>query len=115
MIRSVYALTCNTDSGVALKVLAGKLGTTPAAASEMVDVLVRKKILERKQDPADRRQVQIRLVPELHTHFVRIEEHFTCLTDEFLQTLTPEQRQTFSLCTAEFLKFVTSCTAAEEE
>ena len=115
MVRTVYAMTGLSGDGITLKNLAKQLGTTAAAASEMVDVLVRKKILERKQDPADRRQVQIRLVPELHTHFVRIEEHFTCLTDEFLQTLTPEQRQTFSLCTAEFLKFVTSCTAAEEE
>ena len=115
MIRGVYELTGSTDSGVALKVLARKLGTTAAAASEMVDVLVRKKILERKQDPADRRQVQIRLIPELHSHFVHIEEHITRLTGEFLQTLPPEQQQIFSHCTAEFVKFVTARTAGEEK
>ena len=115
MIRTVYELTSSSDSGVALKVLAGKLGTTAAAASEMVDVLVRKKILERKQDPADRRQVQIRLVPELHSHFVHIEEHFTVLTGEFLQSLTPEQQQIFTDCIAGFQQFVTRCAAGEEK
>lgn len=115
MIRSVYELTSSTDSGVALKVLAQKLGTTAAAASEMVDVLVRKKILERKQDPSDRRQVQIRLVPELHTHFVHIEEHFTVLTGEFLQSLPPEEQQIFTRCITRFQKFVTTCAAGEEK
>jgi DNA-binding MarR family transcriptional regulator len=89
-----------------LKSVARKLGTTAAAASEMVDMLVRKNILERKQDPEDRRQVRIQLVPELYDHFKRIEECFTDLTAEFAATLAPEEMALFLKCAAKFDEFV---------
>lgn len=108
MIRIVYELTRVSENGVPLKVLARNLGTTAAAASEMVDVLVRKKILERKQDPADRRQVQIRLVPELHAHFVQVEGRFTVCTEAFLQTLSPAEQQCYMECTAKFRDFLSA-------
>jgi len=108
MVRNVYELTRVSENGVPLKLLARNLGTTAAAASEMVDVLVRKKILERKQDPADRRQVQIRLIPELHAHFVQVEERFTVCTEAFLQTLSPAEQQCYRECTAKFRSFIFS-------
>lgn len=108
MVRTVYELTRESGQGVPLKNLSRELGTTAAAASEMVDVLVRKNILERNQDPADRRQVQIRLVPELHGHFNRIEESFTMFTGEFLNTLSPEKKQNFITTISEFADFVNS-------
>lgn len=106
MVRTVYELTCAAGTGVALKSVAQKLGTTAAAASEMVDVLVRKKVLERKQDPDDRRQVRIQLLPELHAHFKRVEEHFSATTGEFMATLTPEEQACFCRCAAKFHAFV---------
>lgn len=106
MVRTVYDLTSLSGTGVALKSVAQNLGTTAAAASEMVDMLVRKKILERTQDPEDRRQVRIRLVPELYEHFKRIEEHFTDLTAEFVATLSPEEQNLFQNCAARFNEFV---------
>ncbi len=106
MVRTVYDLTSLSGTGVALKNVAQKLGTTAAAASEMVDMLVRKKILERNQDPDDRRQVRIRLVPELYEHFKRIEECFTELTAEFHGTLSPEEQALFKSCAAKFNAFV---------
>ena len=108
MVRTVYELTCAAGSGVALKSVAQKLGTTAAAASEMVDVLVRKKILERKQDPDDRRQVRIQLIPELFSHFKHIEEHFSDITAEFTATLSPEEQAFFKSCSARFNAFVSS-------
>lgn len=106
MVRTVYDLTSLSGTGVALKSVAQNLGTTAAAASEMVDMLVRKKILERTQDPEDRRQVRIRLVSELYDHFKRIEEHFTDLTAEFVATLSPEEQKLFQNCAARFNEFV---------
>lgn len=105
MVRTVYGLTSLSENGIALKSLAQKLGTTAAAASEMVDVLVRKKILERRQDPGDRRQVQIRLVAELHEQFRRIEEGFTCVSESFLETLVPGERESFIRNVAAFAAF----------
>ena len=106
MVRAVFELTRATGGGVALKEVARTLGTTAAASSEMVDVLVRKKILERNQDPADRRQVRIRLVPELQSHFCGIEKNFTDLTGEFMETLAPEKREIIASAAADLLKFV---------
>ena len=106
MVRTVFELTRATGNGVALKEVARDLGTTAAAASEMVDVLVRKNILARNQDPSDRRQVQIRLVPELQDHFRGIEAQFSELTAEYASALPPEQRQAFAAGIAGFLEFV---------
>lgn len=113
MVRTVYELTRESENGVSLKNVARQLGTTAAAASEMVDVLVRKKILERRQDPADRRQVQIRLLPELHEHFVQVEERFSIFTAAFLETLPPEKQALFAECLTRFNAFITN--AAPEE
>lgn len=113
MVRTVFELTSLSGTGVALKNVAQTLGTTAAAASEMVDVLVRKKILERKQDPDDRRQVRIQLVDELYEHFKGIEKSFTELTEEFAAQLTPEEQNMFRSCTAKFKEFVDS-RAAEQ-
>lgn len=115
MVRTVYELTSVSGTGVALKSVALKLGTTAAAASEMVDMLVRKKILERKQDPDDRRQVRIQLVPELYEHFKRIEESFTDLTEEFAATLSPEEQEFFCKCAAKFNEFVAKRAAEQRK
>jgi len=106
MVNTVFRLTGATGAGVALKEVAKELGTTAAAASEMVDVLVRKNILARNQDPADRRQIQIQLVPELQKHFRGIEAQFTGLTAEYLSALGPEERQAAAAAIAGFLEFV---------
>ena len=106
MVSTVFQLTRSTGAGVTLKEVAQKLGTTAAAASEMVDVLVRKNILARNQDPADRRQVQIQLVPELQKHFCGIEAQFTELTSEYVSALPPEERQAVAQAIAGFLEFV---------
>lgn len=115
MVRTVYELTRNSDSGVSLKNVARQLGTTAAAASEMVDVLVRKKILERRQDPADRRQVQIRLIPELHEHFVQVEERFSIFTGAFLETLSPEKQTLLVECMSQFRTFITAASTGQEK
>jgi DNA-binding MarR family transcriptional regulator len=49
--------------GVTLKKLAETVGVTPAAASVMVDLLVKKKMLTRTRSKNDRRAVLIRLSP----------------------------------------------------
>ena len=114
MVRTVYAMTGTSGAGITLKNLAKQLGTTAAAASEMVDVLVRKKILERRQDPSDRRQVQIRLVRELCEHFKKIEEGFTALTADFLRELSSDEQKLFGDCISRFNAFIDRNTTQEE-
>lgn len=115
MVKNVYELTAASGTGVPLKNVARSLGTTAAAASEMVDVLVRKKILERKQNPDDRRQVRIQLVPELYEHFKGVEAHFTDMTAAFMETLSPEEQSCFSSCAARFSEFVARYAGEKKE
>jgi len=95
MIKNVYQLNRESTEGVTLKVLAESLSITPAAASEMVDALVRKDMLRREHNPQDRRAVAITLAPASLAKFRDCEKTFNRLTADFLGGLTPEEKDIF--------------------
>ena len=75
---------CETSpDGVTLKKLAEALGVTAAAASVMVDLLAKKKMLKRTRSRKDRRAILIRLTPEVAELFETSEttllRTFACL------------------------------------
>ncbi|MDD3885759.1 MAG: MarR family transcriptional regulator [Victivallaceae bacterium] len=92
MIKDVYTLTRTVPEGVTLKVLAESLSITPAAASEMVDVLVRRDFLRRDNSIQDRRAVAIRLSDSARERFNLLEKSYAQYTARFLDTLPPEKR-----------------------
>ena len=49
--------------GIDLRGLAAGLGISPSAASQQVDKLVARQLLERRPDPGDRRRLQLELTP----------------------------------------------------
>jgi DNA-binding MarR family transcriptional regulator len=63
-VIAVRQLCDESPEGVTLKKLAETMGVTPAAASVMVDLLVKKKMLKRTKSKSDRRAVLIRLTPD---------------------------------------------------
>jgi DNA-binding MarR family transcriptional regulator len=63
-VIAVRQLCDASPEGVTLKKLAETLGVTAAAASVMVDLLVKKKMLKRTKSKSDRRAVLIRLTPD---------------------------------------------------
>jgi DNA-binding MarR family transcriptional regulator len=67
-------LCSECPEGVTLKMLAETVGVTPAAASVMVDLLVKKKMLTRTRSKNDRRAVLIRLSPATASLFAIAEE-----------------------------------------
>lgn len=95
MIKIVYQLNREFPDGVTLKVLAESLSITPAAASEMVDALVRKDMLRREHNPQDRRAVAITLAAPSLKKFQECERTFNRLTADFLNGLTAEERDAF--------------------
>ena len=95
MIKIVYVLNREFPEGVTLKVLAESLNITPAAASEMVDALVRKDVLCRDHNPQDRRAVAIRLAENCRKRFLEGEKNFDHVTADFLNTLSEERRNSF--------------------
>ena len=63
--------------------IAGRLGTAASSATGLVDALVGTGMVERVDDPADRRQVLVRATPAAHARI----EAFTELNRERLRTL----------------------------
>lgn len=69
MVITVRRLCESHPEGVTLRKLAETVGVTPAAASVMVDVLVKKKVLKRTKSKSDRRAILIRLTPDTEALF----------------------------------------------
>ena len=95
MIHRVYLYQNDNVRGISLKVLAERLGITPAAASEMVDTLVRKGVLTRSVDPVDRRAIAIMVAEELQTRFRATEEAYDECFLDFIDTLNENERAVF--------------------
>ncbi len=104
-IDTLYSLIRDTGTGVQLKVLAEKLAITPAAASEMVDTLVRKGAICRENDPADRRAVRLYVGNDLRERFESCENQLNTLTENFLNTLSEAEQDTFVKVVAKFAEF----------
>ena len=83
LLNSLYKLTRDTDEGVSLKTLAAELKVTAATASEMVDALVRREIVERRHSENDRRAVAIRLQKEWYELFRRHERNYETRVESF--------------------------------
>ena len=96
MIHRVYLYQEeNNGHGISLKVLAERLGITPAAASEMVDTLVKKSVLTRSVDSVDRRAISIVVSEELQKRFQATEEAYDVCCMKFLDILSSEERAFF--------------------
>ena len=106
MIKNVHVLNRDHPEGVTLKVLAESLAITPAAASEMVDALVRKDVLRRDHNPQDRRAVAISLADSCRKRFAEGEKNFENLTNEFLATLPAADRDSFIATVEKFRVFM---------
>lgn len=104
-IHTLYSLTQDTGSGVQLKLLAEKLAITPAAASEMVDTLVRKGAIIRKNDPSDRRAVRLYVGDSLRERFEACEISLNELTAKFMNTLSENEIEIFAKVVEKMAEF----------
>lgn len=73
-----------------IKQLAESLGISAASASEMVDRLVELDLIDRRQDPADRRRVQLNLTNKAFKGVQRHEMLIYRRLDELIGQLSPE-------------------------
>jgi len=74
--------------------IAARLDIAPRSATEVVDDLQERGLVERAPDPADRRAVTIRLTDEGRALRQRIDRARARRGDEFFGHLSPEQRDT---------------------
>ena len=105
LLNSLYKLTRDNADGVALKTLAAELKVTAATASEMVDTLVRREIVERRHSENDRRAVEIRLQPAWLELFRRHEHNYDARVSAFFAD-RPAERAEFERVVDELNRFL---------
>lgn len=93
MLDRLYQLERRNGHGVSLRQLAELLEVTPAAACEMVDALVQKKVVVREKDSEDRRAVSLRIVPEHFRKFEEIEKNLDQVFADFLTDFPADRRE----------------------
>jgi len=116
-VIAIRQLCEESPEGVTLKKLAETMGVTPAAASVMVDLLVKKKILKRTKSKNDRRAVLIRLTPDTAGLFEISErsllQTFTSLQDSLGPEFLVEWQKTLLSATAALRQAVGARTPVE--
>ena len=105
LLNTLYKLTRDKTSGVALKTLAAELKVTAATASEMVDTLVRREIVERRHSESDRRAVEIRLQKEWLELFRQHERNYDRRVNAFFSD-RPAEREEFERVVDELNRFL---------
>jgi DNA-binding MarR family transcriptional regulator len=82
--------------GLAPSVFADHMGVTRGTITGLLDGLERDGLIERSENPADRRMYNIRLTPNGHQTIKEIlPSHFRCIT-KILETLTPDEKETMT-------------------
>jgi DNA-binding MarR family transcriptional regulator len=81
---------------VSVKDMAERLGLSLPGASRMVDGLLRRGWVERREDPDDRRMKRIGITAEGRKVIERIESARLAGLEDYAASLTPEQRTTLS-------------------
>lgn len=89
-VIAIRQLCEESPEGITLKKLAETMGVTAAAASVMVDLLVKKKMLKRTKSKSDRRAVLIRLTPDTASLFDISEQNLMQIFMGLQDTLGPE-------------------------
>jgi DNA-binding MarR family transcriptional regulator len=94
-MKTLHVLADN-GSEVSVKELADRLGLSLPGASRIVDALMRRGWLERREDPDDRRMKRVRITADGRTVLDRIETARLAGLEDYAASLTPEQRARLS-------------------
>ncbi len=76
--------------------IAGQLGVSNAAASQLVDRLVQMDLIVRQEDPQDRRIKRLALTPAGHALAEKLVNIRRGWLEKFTSSLTPQQRENIS-------------------
>jgi DNA-binding MarR family transcriptional regulator len=83
-------------SELSVKELSDRLGLSLPGASRIVEALMRRGWLERREDPDDRRMKRVRITDEGRKVLARIEAARLAGLEDYAASLTPEQRTRLS-------------------
>ena len=79
--------------GAPLNSLAEHLGLTPASTSKLVDGLLERNLVERRESPQDRRRIMLNLTPEGLSVWQSSYDHTLAFLVNRLDTLTSAERE----------------------
>ena len=74
--RLLFTIAGRKDQGISVKELAEKTNVTPGAVSQFVDILVKKDLVTRVEDPNDRRYIRVTLSENAKTRFKKLRKDF---------------------------------------
>lgn len=80
---------------VSVKSIAKCLHVTSGAITQFVDGLVEKKLVQREENLADRRSINIKLTPATHKKFNSFKENYLINASEFFVGLSDEELSQF--------------------
>ena len=106
VVRAVYLMTLDRPEGVSLRELAGYLNYSSCTASIMVDALVNRGVLDRRQATDDRRKVLIRLSEATLAAAKESQSKVANLITGALEELSPEELATFASTMSRFSRLV---------
>jgi DNA-binding MarR family transcriptional regulator len=89
-MKALQSLTL--AEAVSVKALGEMLGLSLAAISRAADDLVQRGLVDRSEDPADRRMKRLRLTEQGRELVQKMREVRTAGFEQFVATLTPKQR-----------------------
>ncbi len=81
----------NSDKGMTVGELSKAMDITPAAITQFIDKLVAKGMVERFEDPADRRIVRIRLTAKSQKKFSALKSHYYDRMNGMFKNLSDEE------------------------
>jgi DNA-binding MarR family transcriptional regulator len=80
------------DADLSVKALGEKLGLSLAAMSRAADELFQRSLIDRTEDPSDRRIKRLRLTDAGHELVLRMRELRMAGFEQFVATLSPRER-----------------------
>lgn len=95
IMKTVWTLQNENPQGVTLKRLAHDLNLSSATMSESVDTLVRKNMMQRQQNPSDRREVLITLSQYSENLFSEAARQMDMLAARILADLNVQEKTFF--------------------
>ncbi len=84
----------NRNPGCPLNELAEFVGVEPPAASKLVESLVQRGLARREADAADRRRVQLSVLPKGEKSILTVREHTRQFLNQQLAHLSPDEQAT---------------------
>ena len=87
----LFTIASKKEEGISVKELAKKTGVTPGAITQFVDALVKKQLVRRDEDPADRRIVRLTLTDSARNHFSEFRSTFLSSATRAFDVLSDDE------------------------